>query len=104
MGSPDFSIPSLKMLIDKNHKPICVYTQSPQKKMRGQKVLKTPVHIYSEKMDIEVRTRKLDFENEYVNFKNLISKLFRKKKENNEQVDWLDLVTKNNDLEKFFTH
>ena len=25
-------------------------------------------------------------------------------KENNEQVDWLDLVTKNNDLEKFFTH
>ena len=26
------------------------------------------------------------------------------KKENNEQVDWLDLVTKNNDLEKFFTH
>ena len=71
MGSPDFSIPSLKMLIDKNHKPICVYTQSPQKKMRGQKVLKTPVHIYSEKMDIEVRTRKLDFENEYVNFKNL---------------------------------
>lgn len=26
------------------------------------------------------------------------------KKENNEQVDWLDLVTKNNDLKKFFTH
>ena len=71
MGSPDFSIPSLKMLIDKNHKPICVYTQSPQKKMRGQKVLKTPVHIYSEKMDIEVRTKKLDFENAYVNFKKL---------------------------------
>jgi adenylate kinase len=26
------------------------------------------------------------------------------KKEGNEEVDWLDLVTKNNDLEKFFTH
>jgi adenylate kinase len=26
------------------------------------------------------------------------------KKEGSEQVDWLDLVTKNNDLEKFFTH
>jgi len=26
------------------------------------------------------------------------------KKGNNEQVDWLNLVTKNNDLEKFFTH
>jgi hypothetical protein len=26
------------------------------------------------------------------------------KKESNEEVDWLNLVTKNNDLEKFFTH
>jgi len=26
------------------------------------------------------------------------------KKEGNEEVDWLKLVTKNNDLEKFFTH
>ena len=26
------------------------------------------------------------------------------KKEGNEEVDWLDLVVKNNDLEKFFTH
>jgi len=26
------------------------------------------------------------------------------KKGNNEEVDWLNLVTKNNDLEKFFTH
>ena len=26
------------------------------------------------------------------------------KKEGNEEVDWLNLVTKNNDLEKFFTH
>jgi adenylate kinase len=26
------------------------------------------------------------------------------KKESSEEVDWLDLVTKNNDLEKFFTH
>ena len=25
-------------------------------------------------------------------------------KGNGEQVDWLNLVTKNNDLEKFFTH
>jgi adenylate kinase len=26
------------------------------------------------------------------------------KKEGNEEVDWLNVVTKNNDLEKFFTH
>ena len=26
------------------------------------------------------------------------------KKDGNEEVDWLNLVTKNNDLEKFFTH
>jgi len=26
------------------------------------------------------------------------------KKEGNEEVDWLNIVTKNNDLEKFFTH
>ena len=26
------------------------------------------------------------------------------KKEGNEEIDWLNLVTKNNDLEKFFTH
>ena len=40
------------------------------------------------------------------NIQQVVEKVLKviSKKEGNEEVDWLDLVTKNNDLEKFFTH
>lgn len=54
MGTPDFSVPVLSALCDK-HDVICVYTQAPKEAGRGQKVSKTPVHVFAEKKGIEVR-------------------------------------------------
>ncbi len=68
MGTPEFSLPALEILKNSKHKIICVYTQSPKKKSRGQKILKTPVHIYSEKEGIKVRTNKLIDKKEYDKF------------------------------------
>ena len=42
-----------------------------KKKSRGQKIQKTPVHIFSEKNGINVRTSKLTDENELAKFKDL---------------------------------
>lgn len=36
MGTPEFSIPALETLVNSSHKIICVYTQPPKKKARGQ--------------------------------------------------------------------
>ncbi len=71
MGTPDFSIPSLEYLINSNHKIVCVYTQPSKKKSRGLKIKKTPVHVFSEKKGINVRTNKLTDENELTKFINL---------------------------------
>tara|TARA_B100000575_G_C23038560_1_gene597729 strand:- start:211 stop:1128 length:918 start_codon:yes stop_codon:yes gene_type:complete len=71
MGTPEFSIPSLKILKHSNHKIICVYTQPPKKKSRGQKILKTPIHTFSENEGIKVKTSKLSDTKEYKDFINL---------------------------------
>ena len=68
MGTPEFSIPTLETLLNSDHQILCVYTQPPKKKFRGQKLLKNPVHIFSEKKGIEVRTNKLNLEKEYKKF------------------------------------
>jgi methionyl-tRNA formyltransferase len=71
MGTPEFSIPSLEYLIKSKHNVVCVYTQPSKKKSRGQKIQKTPVHIFSEKNGINVRTSKLTDENELTKFTDL---------------------------------
>ena len=71
MGTPEFALPTLKILKNSKHKIVCVYTQSPKKKSRGQKILKTPVHIFSEKEGIKVRTGQLKDEKEYEDFMRL---------------------------------
>ena len=71
MGTPEFSLPTLKILKNSKHKIVCVYTQSPKKKSRGQKILKTPVQIFSEKEGIKVRTGQLKDEKEYEDFMRL---------------------------------
>ncbi|MDC0525093.1 methionyl-tRNA formyltransferase [Pelagibacteraceae bacterium] len=55
MGTPDFSVPILKSLYNSNIKIETVYTQPPKKKLRGQKIIKSPVHIESDKLGIPVR-------------------------------------------------
>ena len=57
MGTPDFAVPSLRELI-KHHEVVCVYCQPPKEAGRGHKVTKTPVHIFAEENNIEVRTPK----------------------------------------------
>jgi len=71
MGTPEFSIPALKILKESKHKIVCVYTQPPKKKSRGQKILKTAVHSFSENEGIEVRTNKLSDKKEYEEFTKL---------------------------------
>ena len=54
MGTPEFSVPILKKL-NLEHKIIGVITQPPKKKYRGKKLLKSPVHIEAEKLNIPIR-------------------------------------------------
>lgn len=54
MGTPKFSVPILNKL-NLNHKIIGVITQPPKKKSRGQKLLKSPVHLEAEKLNIPIR-------------------------------------------------
>ena len=54
MGTPEFSIPTLQLL-NLKHKIKSVYTQPPKKKSRGQKIIKSPIHIEAEKLKIPVR-------------------------------------------------
>ena len=43
MGTPEFAVPILKSLHESEHNIICVYTQPPKKKARGQKILSSPI-------------------------------------------------------------
>ena len=64
MGTPEFSVPVLKTL-SKNYEIVCVFTQPPKKKSRGQKIIKSPIHLEAEKLNLDVRHPKnLDNETE----------------------------------------
>ena len=69
MGTPDFSIETLKILSQSKYDLACVYTQPEKKSSRGQKLKMTPVHILAKKLGIVVRTPKIlnDIEFEYLN-------------------------------------
>ena len=71
MGTPEFSIPALKILKQSKHKIVCVYTQPPKKQSRGQKIKKTAVHVFSENEGLKVKTNKLSDEKEYEDFTKL---------------------------------
>ena len=55
MGTPEFSVPSLRSIIDSGHRVIRVYTQPPKKKSRGQKIHKSPIHLVADTEGIEVK-------------------------------------------------
>jgi methionyl-tRNA formyltransferase len=55
MGTPNFSVPILKSLHNSNYQIVAVYTQSPKKKSRGQKLEKSPIHLEAIKLNIPVR-------------------------------------------------
>tara|TARA_Y100000389_G_scaffold14486_1_gene12825 strand:+ start:2639 stop:3547 length:909 start_codon:yes stop_codon:yes gene_type:complete len=55
MGTPNFAVPILKKIHNSNHKVLAVYTQSPKKKNRGQRINLSPVHEYSNEINVPVR-------------------------------------------------
>ena len=56
MGTPEFAVPIFKSIYNSKHKIISVYTQPPKKKLRGQKIMESPVQTIAKKLNIEVRT------------------------------------------------
>lgn len=70
MGTPEFSIPTLQLL-NLKHEIKSVYTQPPRKKSRGQKTIKSSIHIEAEKLKIPVRfPENLNNESDYEFIKN----------------------------------
>ena len=55
MGTPNFAVPILKSINNLNHNILEVYTQPPNKKNRGQKIQNSPIHDFSNKLNLPVR-------------------------------------------------
>lgn len=73
MGTPDFAVPVLESLL-KEHEVVAVYTRAPKEAGRGQRLVKSPVHLAAEKQGIEVRCpRSLKGEEEQEAFKALVA-------------------------------
>ena len=72
MGTPEFSVPALDILIKEKVNILKVYTQSPKKSKRGQKINSSPVENFCKKNKIKFNNPiKLDDEKEFENFKKL---------------------------------
>tara|TARA_Y100000591_G_C21845051_1_gene708198 strand:+ start:2466 stop:3383 length:918 start_codon:yes stop_codon:yes gene_type:complete len=54
-GTPEFALPILRKINNSKHEILTVYTQPPKKSLRGQKLNKTVIHEYSEKISLSVR-------------------------------------------------
>ena len=67
MGTPDFSLPSLKILLESKHKILAVVTQPDKERGRGQKVSFTPVKQFAVEYNIPVyQPEKLKGNEEFV--------------------------------------
>ncbi len=72
MGTPSFAVPILKSLYHSTHNILEVYTQPPKKKNRGQKISLSPIHEYSNKINIPVRHPQiLDTKEEFEHIKKI---------------------------------
>mgnify|MGYP001156958950 FL=1 len=56
MGTPDFAVPILKNIYQNGYEVVSVYTQPPKKSNRGQKLEKSPIHLFAETLNFNVRT------------------------------------------------
>lgn len=59
MGTPEFSVPTLKSLIDQDYEVSMIYTQPPKKSKRGQKINISPIQSFSEKKIYHLEVLKL---------------------------------------------
>ena len=72
MGTPEFAVPTLEILKKNKFNIISVYTQSPKKSQRGQKINISPVQFFAEKNKINVKSpENLNNEKQYKIFKEL---------------------------------
>ena len=72
MGTPEFSVPTLKLLLKSKHKILAIYSQPPTKAHRGQKITSSSVENFAKKNTLNVRTPlTLDSDEEYDFMKNL---------------------------------
>ena len=73
MGTPNFATPILKCIYQNGYEVLAVYTQPPKKSNRGQKFVKSPVHLLAETLNLNVRTPEQlkDNKSEYEYLKNL---------------------------------
>lgn len=56
MGTPAFAVPSLKSLISSKHNVVAVYSKPPKPAGRGERLLKSAVHILAEDNNVPVHT------------------------------------------------
>ena len=72
MGTPEFSVATLKLLLRSEHRILAVYSQPPTKAYRGQKISSSSVENFAKKKALNVRTPlTLDSDKEYDFMKNL---------------------------------
>ena len=72
MGTPEFSIPTLELLINSKYDITAVYTQPPSKANRGQKTIPSSIEIFSKKKLLNVKTpESLNNDGEFEYFKSL---------------------------------
>ena len=72
MGTPEFAVPSLEILLQSKHKILAVYSQPASKANRGQKIKPSDIESLAKKKFLKVRTpHKLDSDEEYNFIKNL---------------------------------
>lgn len=56
MGTPEFALPSLELLLKSEHQVVCVVTQPDKPKGRGLKISASPVKEFAEKQNLKVLT------------------------------------------------
>ena len=63
MGTPEFSVPTLEILIKNKFNTINVYTQPPKRSKRGQKINPSPIEQFCKKNKVNLRNP-INFNNE----------------------------------------
>ncbi len=56
LGTPDFAVVALQALLETRHRIVCVYTQPPRPRGRGQQLAPSPVQAFAEAGGLPVRT------------------------------------------------
>lgn len=56
LGTPDFAALSLKAVVEAGHEVVCVYSQPPAQRGRGQALKPSPVHALALELGLTVRT------------------------------------------------